>query len=101
MSLAGARGLAAALALLAGASACRKKATAQECEAIVDHFAELVVREQFPDAGPELIAQERAREQREAKADDAFKNCPSQVTPAEHACATRATTSEGVLKCLE
>lgn len=84
-----------------GAPACKKKVTSQECDALLDHFAELVVKERFPDAGPDVVAKERTRERGEAKAADELKNCTSEVTAAEHACAMKASTSEAVIKCLE
>jgi hypothetical protein len=90
------------LAALASAStACTKKVTARQCDELLDRFAELVVKERFPDAGPAAIAEERARERTEAKADAAFKNCPSEVQVSEHACAMKATSSEALIKCLE
>lgn len=90
------------LALLALAStSCRKKASAKQCDELLDRFAELVVKERFADAGPEVIAAERARERAEAKGDDAFKNCPSEVQASELECAMKAESSEAVIKCLE
>lgn len=87
--------------LLASAPlACTKKVTQQECDALLDRFAELVVKERFADAGPEQIATERKRERAEAKGDE-FKNCTSEVQPKEMACAMKASTSEGMIKCLE
>lgn len=82
-------------------SGCRKKVSAKECDVLLDRFAELVVKERFPDAGAEVITAERNRERSEAKGDDAFKNCTSEVQADEHACAMRATSSEAMLKCLE
>lgn len=81
--------------------ACRQKASPQECNQLLDKFAELVVNERFADAGAEVIAAERARERSEAKGDDAFKNCTSEVQANELACAMKATSSEAVIKCLE
>lgn len=96
------KGVVLALAVASTSSfACTKKVTAKQCDELLDHFAELVVTERFPDAGPELIAAERARERAEAKADAAFKNCPSEVQVAEHECAMKATSSEALIKCLE
>jgi hypothetical protein len=92
------------LALLGASSAisaCHRKITSQQCNELVDRFAELVVKERMPDAGPEVIATEQARERSEAAHDDSFKNCASQVTATEHSCALKATTSEGLIKCLE
>lgn len=90
------------LVLVAVASSgCRKKASSQQCDALLDRFAELVTRERHADAGPEVIAAERARERAEAKSDDAFKNCTSEVQVDELACAMNAATSEAMIKCLE
>jgi hypothetical protein len=92
----------AVLAMLAGgASACRKKASQPECDKLLDRFAELVVKERFPDAGTAEIQVERDRERNEAKADQAFKNCTSEVQTDELACAMKAATSEAMIKCLE
>lgn len=89
-------------ALLAGtAFIWRQKVSQAQCDALLDHYAELVVKEQYPDAGPQEIAAEKQRERSEAKRGDEFKNCTSEVQSSEHDCAMKATTSEGVIKCLE
>jgi hypothetical protein len=80
--------------------ACKKKVTPQQCDALLDRFAELVVKERFPDAGADQVAAERARERSEAKGDE-FKNCTSEVQPSEMDCAMKAPTSEAMIKCLE
>jgi hypothetical protein len=91
-----------ALVLFAGlGSGCRKKATAQQCDQLLDRFAELVVKERLPDAGTDQVSAERLRERSEAKSDDAFKNCPSEVQEGEFRCAMSATSSEALIKCLE
>ena len=84
-----------------GTSACHKKVTQAQCDQLIDRFAELVVKERFPDAGAAEIAKERDRERNEAKADQAFKNCTSEVQQSEHACAMKAAKSEDLIKCLE
>jgi hypothetical protein len=91
------------LAVLGMASAtisCKRKVSEQQCDELVDRFSELVVKERFPDAGPEVILAERTRERAEAKGDE-LRNCTSEVQADEHACAMKAKTSEGVIKCLE
>lgn len=90
------------LAVLAfGAFVWRQKATQRQCDDLLDHYAELVVKEQMPDAGVQEVSAERQRERVQASRSDDFKNCPSQVQPSEHECAMKAKTSEAVLKCLE
>lgn len=87
--------------LAGGSAACHKKASPAECEKMVAKFAELVVTERMQDAGPEVIAAEKARELSEAKTDDAFKNCPSEVQTSELDCAMKTASSAAFLKCLE
>ncbi|HEY1959484.1 MAG TPA: hypothetical protein VGH28_27925 [Polyangiaceae bacterium] len=80
---------------------CKKKVTPTECEAIVDRYAELVVKDKMPDASAETIASERAREKSEAHGDDVFKNCASEIEPVDYDCAMKSTTPEALEKCLE
>ncbi len=90
-----------ACALVAGLSACRPKASAAECEQLVDRYAGLVVTARDPDASAAQIESERQREKREARGDDAFKNCSSEVGRVEFECAMHAVTPEAFEKCLE
>jgi len=86
---------------LGGTTSCRKKVSAKQCDELLERFAELVVKERSPDAGPDVVLAERTRERNEAKSDDAFKNCTSEVQENEHACAMKAASSEALIKCLE
>jgi hypothetical protein len=90
-------GVTAALAF----TACRPKVTASQCDELLDRYAQLVVTERFPDASPEQIKSERERERGEARGDDAFKNCSSEVSHAEFDCAMRARSADALEKCLE
>ena len=83
------------------ASGCKKKVTQEQCNQLVDHFAELVVKERFPDAGPDAIKAEQARERHEAAHDNEFKNCASEVQTNEFECAMKAEASAALIKCLE
>jgi hypothetical protein len=86
---------------LTALSSCSKKVSQDQCDAIVSRYAELVVRESKPDAGPEEIKNEQAREQAAAKSDDAFRNCTSQIEPADYDCAMKSKTADELEKCLE
>lgn len=86
-----------ALLLLGG---CKKKITQGQCDELLDHFADLVVKEHHADAGADALSTERARERQEAKNAE-FKNCTSEVQAGELACAMKAQSSEAVIKCLE
>jgi hypothetical protein len=88
------------LACLA-AGACKPKATESECDQLIDRYARLVVTEKHPDASPDDIAIEQRREKTEARGDDAFKNCSSEVSRDELRCAMQALTADAFEKCLE
>jgi hypothetical protein len=90
-----------AILALAGASGCRERVTAPQCEALLAHYAELVVRDKMPGATDELIRSEQKLVREEAKSDEGFRNCTTEVGPREYACAMAAATPEAVEKCLE
>lgn len=89
------------LVFLLGLGGCKKKISQAQCEQLLEHFAELVVRERYADAGAEVIAAERARERQEAMHANEFKNCTSEVQTNEHDCAMKAQSSDALIKCLE
>jgi uncharacterized protein YdaT len=89
------------LLILLLTASCRKKVTQAQCDQLLDHFAELVVKERYADAGADAIAAERARERQEATHADEFKNCTSEVQVDEHACAMKAQSTDAMLKCLD
>ena len=92
--------VAVALAVLI-APACKKKITQEDCDRLVDRFATLVVKERVHDASPEQIKAEQDRERQEARGDEAFRNCTSEVEAPDYACAMKTETSDAFLKCLE
>jgi hypothetical protein len=87
--------------VLAYAGGCKPKASASQCDDLVARYAELVVTEKYPDASTDQITAEQERERGEARGDDAFKNCSSEVSQAELACAMHARTADAFEKCLE
>lgn len=87
-----------ALALALGA--CIQKISRAECDHIAERYAELVIGERLPDAGPELAAAERERERSEAQRAE-FRSCTSQVQKREYDCAMQAPTAEAVIRCLD
>lgn len=91
----------AAVAACTFAASCRPRASASQCDLLLDRYAQLVVSEKFRDASGEQIRVEQERERNEARADDAFKNCSSEVSKAEFECAMRAPSADALEKCLE
>jgi hypothetical protein len=92
---------AAVVAALTSGAGCKPKASASECDQLLDRYAELVVTEHFADAGADQLKTEREREKSEARGDDAFKNCSSEVSRVELDCAMRAPNADALEKCLD
>jgi hypothetical protein len=99
------RALATAILLLglpaATATGCKAKASASECDQLLERYAQLVVTERYPDASAAQIKTFHDQEKREALGDDAFKNCSSEVSRTEFDCAMRAPSADTFEKCLE
>ena len=89
------------LSVLVVVPGCKKKVSQAQCDELIDAFATLVVNERIKDAAPETIKAEQERERNEAKSDDSFRNCTSEVAMEDYACAMKAKTSESFLKCLD
>ncbi len=91
----------AAAVALACSTGCKPKASGAQCDQLLERYAQLVVTERFADASADQVKAEREREKSEARGDDAFKNCSSEVSQAELECAMRAPNADAVEKCLE
>jgi hypothetical protein len=81
--------------------ACKKKVNDAQCGDLLDRYATLVVKEKLKDAPPEKVKAEQARERDEAQRDDDFKNCTTELSMEDYACAMKAETSDALEKCLE
>jgi hypothetical protein len=81
--------------------ACRRKVTVSQCEALVAHYAEVVVRSEMPGASDDIVWSEQKRVREEANSDEGFRNCTTEVGPGEYECAMSAATPDAVEKCLE
>jgi hypothetical protein len=101
MMVRSARWFAWALLVAAPCFACKPKASSAQCDQLLERYASLVVTAKYPDASAAQIQAERDREKSEARSDDAFKNCSSQVSQTEFECAMRAPTADAFEKCLE
>lgn len=97
------RALTAAAATLAVVwmAGCKQKVSRAQCDELLDRYAMLVAKEKLPDQPVEAQRAEQERERSEARGVEAFKRCPTEVTEEVYACTKRATTSAGVLQCLE
>lgn len=86
-----------ALLLLVG---CGRRLERSECELLLDHYVELLLRDDRPkaSAGEVLRLQQEAR--KKATQDPAFGECSARVTRRAFECAMRAQDANGVEQCL-
>ncbi len=90
-----------AAAVAASLPACKKKVTQEQCEQLLDRYAQLVVTAKMKDAPPEAVRAEQQREREAAKSDDDFKNCMTELSTDDYTCAMGAKTPDALEKCLE
>jgi len=86
------------LALLA--SGCGTRLQKSECHVLLDHYVELLLRDDRPksSAGEVLRLQQEAR--KKAERDPAFSECPSRVSRRSFDCAMGAQDANRLEQCL-
>lgn len=88
------------LSLILACAACEERATAEQCEALLDRYTELLAASE----GRQTSAEELLRLQREARlraaADPEFSRCTEEVSKREIECAMRAPTADEIERCL-
>ena len=92
-------GLGAALLLLL-ASGCGKRLAANECHELLDHYVELLLRDDRPSSsgGEILRLQQEAR--KKAERDPAFLECRAKVSRKSFDCAMEAQNADRLEQCL-
>ena len=83
------------------AGGCKKKVTQAQCEELLDRYATLVVHAKLKDAPADQIMAEQVREREAARSDDDFKNCTTELSIEDYACAMKAASADALEKCLE
>lgn len=90
--------MAGAISLLGVLPSCRRVATQQQCDQIVDRYVEMVARQQA-DGGD--LSQAKAKVREMAEADEDFRSCTTHIEQAQVDCAMKAMTPEALEHCLE
>jgi hypothetical protein len=89
--------LAAALAI----GGCGRRATSAECDALLDRYVELLVRQEDPGAKESEIAQAKSAARAKAAVNPAFLRCTREVRQKDVACALAAPNADELEKCME
>jgi hypothetical protein len=87
---------------LLGASGCARPLEASECKQLLDHYTELLAREEDPTTTPERVAQaiDEARKLAERDPRFEFGACPKKIARKSYDCAMSAPTVDTVERCL-
>ena len=87
-------------ALLLLASGCGKRLETSECQQLLDHYVELLLRDDRPksSAGEVLRLQQDAR--KKAERDPAFHECSARVSRRSFDCAMDAQDANRLEQCL-
>ncbi|HEY3594619.1 MAG TPA: hypothetical protein VGL13_12120 [Polyangiaceae bacterium] len=83
------------------AAGCGRHATPAECNALLDRYVELLVRQQDPEAAPTELSAKKQEAHDKAMSDAAFAACPKEVGAGELQCAMVAVNVDEFEKCLE
>lgn len=83
-------------------SACRSPLNKAECTDLLDHYTELLVREENPEATPDLVAIQKEHARKAASEDSRFDfgSCPRHVSRRSFECAMSASSVDEVERCL-
>jgi hypothetical protein len=94
------RGLALGTLLLLFVTGCGKRLETTECERLLDHYVELLLRDDRPksSAGEVLRLQQEAR--KKAAQDPAFHECSQRVSRKSFDCAMDAEDANRLEQCL-
>jgi hypothetical protein len=87
-------------ALLLALTACGRRLDTSECGQLLDHYVELLLRDDRPksSAGEVLRVQQDAR--KKAQRDPAFLECPARVSRRKFECAMGAQDANRLEQCL-
>lgn len=87
-----------AVALLA--SGCGKRLEASECRLLLDHYVELLLRDDRPKSSAGEVRSLQLEARKKAERDPAFLECPSRVSRRSFECAMGAKDANRLEQCL-
>lgn len=93
--------MAAALGLIASlTSGCGKPPSRAECDALLEHYVELLVNSDRPDTSAAELLKLQSQAREKAKDDPEFKACSERVSRRAFSCAMSAANADVLEQCL-
>ena len=80
---------------------CSRHATRAECDAVMDHYVEMIVREYNPSLDPSELRAQYDRTRAKAQKEPSFADCPRQIRLRDVRCALAAGSVIELEQCLE
>lgn len=81
-------------------SGCGKRLEPQECDALLDHYVELLLRDDRPKSSAAEVMRVQQEARHKAAQDPAFKECRERVTRRGFQCAMDAQDANRLEQCL-
>jgi hypothetical protein len=80
--------------------ACGKRVEPSECQQLLDHYVEILLRDDRPGSSAAEVLRIQQEARRKAETDPAFKECSDRVSRRSFECAMQAQDSRSVEMCL-
>jgi len=91
----------AALVLVLGTqNACKKPISRGECDQLLDHYVELLLKADRPEVRAEELLRLQHEARTKAARDPAFSHCPEEVSRAQFHCAMQAKNPDLLEQCM-
>jgi uncharacterized membrane protein len=82
-------------------AACDRHASRADCDALLDHYVELLARQRDPNVSADFVQKKQAEARALAPTSESFQQCPREVTKRGAACALQAPNADELERCLE
>jgi hypothetical protein len=81
-------------------NACGKPISRDECDQLLDHYVELLLKADRPEVRAEELLRLQHEARTKAAQDPAFSNCPERVNRTQFHCAMQAQNPDRLEQCM-
>lgn len=81
-------------------SACAEPLSPADCDRLLSHYVELLVRSDRPDVGGEELARMKREALSKGAADPHFQSCTREVSRKQYECAIAADSADKLEQCM-
>lgn len=81
-------------------TACASSLTPAECDHLLEHYVELLVRSDRPDVSGEELGRMKREARRKGASDPHFRSCTREVSRKQYECAVAADSADKLEQCM-